>query len=225
MRDESAGSTRDKLIAVAERLFAERGVDATTLNEIGKAAGQRNVAACHYHFGSKEALLQAILDKHTPGIAERRHAILDECERAGDVTLRVAVHAYVAPVAEKLHDTNGGPEFIRLNAQLLAAHAMYFQQLGPYTLRVPQALRLNLRFTECLTGMGFPKPIIEQRMLLSSVMVFHGLADHSRILRLSDQPTQTNDTALFVANLEDAITGMLSTPVSEGTRLLLADGN
>ncbi|HQR02974.1 MAG: TetR/AcrR family transcriptional regulator [Proteobacteria bacterium] len=218
-------ATRAKLLAVAERLFATQGVDGTTLNEIGQAADQRNAAACQYHFGNKDGLLQAILDKHTPGIAARRNAILDEIERTGPVTLRDAVHAYVTPVAEKLRDTNGGPEYIRINAQLLALHAMYYQHLGPSTLRPPQATRMVETFGQCLSGAGLPPPVQEQRLTLSSIMLFHGLADHSRIVQMSEQSGPSNDTALFVAILEDAITAMLTTPVSADTLALLPMAN
>ena len=61
--------TRARLIAVAERLLAARSIEGVSLNEISKAAGQRNSNVCQYHFGNKQGLLQAILDKHVLGIA------------------------------------------------------------------------------------------------------------------------------------------------------------
>lgn len=55
-------ATRARLIASAEQLFAERGVASVSLNEITRAAQQKNRNAVHYHFGSKEALVQAIFE-------------------------------------------------------------------------------------------------------------------------------------------------------------------
>ena len=52
-------ASRELLLTVAERLFAERGVDAVSLRAVMAEAGT-NVAAIHYHFGSKEALIQAL---------------------------------------------------------------------------------------------------------------------------------------------------------------------
>ena len=52
-----ASDTRARLLAEAERLFAIRGVHETTTREITEAAGQRNVSAVTYHFGSRDALL------------------------------------------------------------------------------------------------------------------------------------------------------------------------
>lgn len=46
-RTERSTSTRNKIIRVAVRLFAERGIDGVSLNDINKAAGQRNKNATH----------------------------------------------------------------------------------------------------------------------------------------------------------------------------------
>ncbi len=81
-----AVATRARIVSAAERLFAERGIDATTLAQVNKAANQRNRSAVQYHFGNKEGVIHAILDKHTPGIESRRHAMLDEIEMAGEPT-------------------------------------------------------------------------------------------------------------------------------------------
>lgn len=52
--------TREALVEVAEELFAEQGVGAVSVRSINAAAGQ-GAAAVHYHFGTREALLTAVL--------------------------------------------------------------------------------------------------------------------------------------------------------------------
>lgn len=47
--------TRERLLATAARVFADRGYDATTIREVCERA-RTNVAAVGYHFGTKEAL-------------------------------------------------------------------------------------------------------------------------------------------------------------------------
>jgi len=47
--------TRERLLATAAREFADRGYTATTIRDVCKRA-RANVAAVHYHFGSKEQL-------------------------------------------------------------------------------------------------------------------------------------------------------------------------
>ncbi len=120
-----AFETRRKLIRTAERLFAERGIDAVSLVEIGRAADQRNRNATQYHFGDKRGLLAAILEKHGTSIALARHRLLDALEAGPEPpTLRGAVRALVLPVAAKLADEDGGRDFLLINAQLLG-HATF----------------------------------------------------------------------------------------------------
>ncbi|MDP2774389.1 MAG: helix-turn-helix domain-containing protein, partial [Nocardioides sp.] len=54
--DELRLPTERRLLLAAERLFAQQGIAATSLRSI-MAAAEANVAAVHYHFGSKDELL------------------------------------------------------------------------------------------------------------------------------------------------------------------------
>ena len=75
--------TRQQLILAAERLFADRGIEGVSLREINLAAKQRNTSAAHYHFGSKDALIDAIFEFRRSEIGKRRDEILDELEHGG----------------------------------------------------------------------------------------------------------------------------------------------
>ena len=55
-------TTAESLLDVGQRLFAERGYDASSVRDITGSAGA-NVGAVTYHFGSKEALYQAVLER------------------------------------------------------------------------------------------------------------------------------------------------------------------
>lgn len=57
-----ASVMRETLLLTAERLFAERGIEAVSLREIASAAGNGNNNAVQYHFGSKEGLVHAIFE-------------------------------------------------------------------------------------------------------------------------------------------------------------------
>ena len=117
MRPDTA-ETRARLIATAEQLYAERGLDGVSLVEISREAGQRNRAAAQYHFTDKAGLVQAILDKHTPGIEAARHAMIDALEAGtGEPPLRAWVDALVRPLAAKLDDEDGGRAFLRVQAE------------------------------------------------------------------------------------------------------------
>lgn len=53
-------ATKDRLLAAATTLFAERGFHGTTIRDIAERAGV-NVAAGNYHFGSKKGLYLEVL--------------------------------------------------------------------------------------------------------------------------------------------------------------------
>lgn len=55
-------ATRERILDAAAILFAERGFDNVSLRDI-TAHGLANVAAVNYHFGTKEALWEKVLEK------------------------------------------------------------------------------------------------------------------------------------------------------------------
>ena len=75
-----SAATRRKFIRAAQRLYAERSIDAVSLNEVTAAAGQKNRNALQYHFGNKDGLIQAILDSHADRVAELRQAYMDSAQ-------------------------------------------------------------------------------------------------------------------------------------------------
>lgn len=101
--------TREKLLDVAEELFAERGISATSLRLLTRTAGT-NLAAVHYHFGSKDGLVDAVLERRARALNRARLADLARIEAvcapappAVDEVLR----AFIAPgtrMLAELHD-------------------------------------------------------------------------------------------------------------------------
>ncbi len=89
---------RDQLIDIAERLSATRGVAAMTLRDVQVESGQRNKSVVQYYFGSRQGLIEAVMDSRMGPINSRRLKIL---ERLGDEPeLRQLVGALVCPLAD-----------------------------------------------------------------------------------------------------------------------------
>jgi AcrR family transcriptional regulator len=76
-------STRQKILDTAERLFAQRGYTATSMRQIISKAGV-NLAAIHYHFGSKEELLDEIVQRRAGPVNTERLALLDAAKKAAN---------------------------------------------------------------------------------------------------------------------------------------------
>ena len=210
-----SAATRAKLITVAERLFAEKGIEGVSLAEINRVARQRHSNACHYHFGSKDGLIQAILDKHVPAISVSRNAMFDAMEVAGSINLGDIVRAFVRPVAAKLFDPNGGKDFIRFNAQLVARHTMASQGLAsPYSM--PEIDRLTRKLKAAMASRSLPDGLVEGRLMMAAIMLFHGLADYSRLRDAAPMTQDRADTERFIGDLETMIEGALTAPSAAG---------
>jgi AcrR family transcriptional regulator len=210
-----SAATRAKLITVAERLFAEKGIEGVSLAEINRVARQRHSNACHYHFGSKDGLIQAILDKHVPAISANRNAMFDAIEVAGADHLADIVRAFVRPVAAKLFDPNGGKDFIRFNAQLVARHTMASQGQGA-AFSLPETDRLTRKLKAALTSRNLPPELAEGRLMMAAIMLFHGLADYSRLREAVPAADGRADIERFVRDLETMIEGALTAPLVAG---------
>ena len=114
----AAQDTRDRLLNTAERLFAERGVDATSLRHITTEA-DANLASVNYHFGSKEALFRQIFARRVGPINRERLDLLDACEARDDSSLECVLEALLGPALRlRLAPDHGGQHFMCLMGRL-----------------------------------------------------------------------------------------------------------
>src|ERR1039457_1655642 len=115
--------TKDKILDAAERLIGEQGYAATSLRHIIAEAGV-NLAAVHYHFGSKEELLDAVVERKVTPVNEARVAWLDGVEAeagGGPMVVEKVLEAFLLPTAEV---ASRSPGFVRLMGQMLAEGMM-----------------------------------------------------------------------------------------------------
>src|SRR5271165_6495757 len=116
-------TTKDKLLDTAERLFGQQGYEATSLRHIIAEAGV-NLAAIHYHFGSKQELLDEIVARQAGPVNDERLALLNraEAEAAGEPLPVVKIlEAFMRPMA---HAAQRRPEFVRVMGRIYAEGLM-----------------------------------------------------------------------------------------------------
>jgi AcrR family transcriptional regulator len=98
-----ADDTPSRLIAAAEQLFAADGEEATSLRAIARAA-RASSAAVHYHFGGRDELLRAVMNRHLDPLNVRRLRFLDFAiaNHSEAVPVEILIEAAVRPDLELL---------------------------------------------------------------------------------------------------------------------------
>jgi AcrR family transcriptional regulator len=94
--------TIDALLDAAEAEFAEVGVETGSLRKIMRAAGT-DPGAIHYHFGGREQLAEAVLNRVLAPLNRRRRELLNEAAVAAPPTLAQLVEALIRPDVETAH--------------------------------------------------------------------------------------------------------------------------
>jgi len=201
--------TAERLIVAAERLFATRGIDGVSLRQVNAAAGQRNLSAAHYHFGSKAALIAAIYDYRMESVNQRRAALLDAIGSTGrEHDLAALTEAIITPILDE--DTAGGGHYVRFMAQVMGHPQLNLA--GLWQSRHGQSLaRIMADLREALPGI--PAAVLGQRFGLMWEQVVHALADRERLCSEAGGISE----GLFVSNLVDVVAAGLGAPVSAVT--------
>jgi AcrR family transcriptional regulator len=83
--------TRERIMKAAERLFAERGYDATSIRAI-VARARVNQAAINYHFAGKEGLYREVLREAFRGLTEHQ---LASAAQAGEMSREEALAGFI----------------------------------------------------------------------------------------------------------------------------------
>ena len=137
--------TKQKILDTAAELFAEDGYSATSLRRVIAKAGV-NLAAVHYHFGTKQDLLDQIITQKISSLNGRRIELLDqfEAEAAPEpLSIEKVVEAFLTPAVLMAP----GSGFVRLMARLHAeksAMEVILRNFQPLFERYTSALRRAL---------------------------------------------------------------------------------
>jgi AcrR family transcriptional regulator len=90
----------DRLVEVGERLIGEQGLAGTSLRQIAAEAGSKNHFAVQYHFGDRDGLIRAIIERHVPEFETRRSVLLLKLGHACMDDLRQVVELVFRPMFE-----------------------------------------------------------------------------------------------------------------------------
>jgi AcrR family transcriptional regulator len=211
LKNVESDTTREKLIRSAEKLFAERGIDSVSLADIHKAAGQKNRSAANHYFGNKDGLIAAILEKHNAVNEKRLFTALDTAAASGHTSLKETIQVIVDSVAENLNDPDGGVAYIQLIAQLIGhPKFLIMQQHLNY---INSGTDTVTRISKLVLNSSGGRKSWFSRWILWSGMLFHALADYSRLaegkIEVGDLPSQEE----FTTDLSNVILSVMRTAI------------
>ncbi|MBK1658822.1 TetR/AcrR family transcriptional regulator [Paracraurococcus ruber] len=116
---DAVASVRNRILDVAQSLFAEHGYAAASTRAIAQAAGV-NLAQLHYHFGAKRDLFKAAYLRGAVQVTEARSRALADLRAAhagGPIPLPELVRSFVTPFMLN-GQTPEGRATMRMHARL-----------------------------------------------------------------------------------------------------------
>ncbi|MBO4258747.1 TetR/AcrR family transcriptional regulator [Streptomyces griseorubiginosus] len=207
-RAEQVSATRELILTAAERLFAERGVNAVSNRQVSEAAGQGNNTAVGYHFGTKADLVRAIVRKHATRIEEIRARLLAGIGDSTDV--RDWVDCLVRPVPEHLGALGGPTWYARFCAQVVTDPALH-EILVEESLASPTLRQIIDGLTRCLPEL--PPEVRAERAEMARHLIVHMPAERERAIAENRATPRANwDDA--ASGLADALVGLWLAPIS-----------
>ncbi|MCI3273655.1 TetR/AcrR family transcriptional regulator [Streptomyces cylindrosporus] len=211
VRAEQVRATREAIRTTAERLFAERGVNAVSNRQISEAAGQGNTAVVGYHFGTKADLVRAIAHHHTERLERVTERLL--AETGDSAELRDWVACLVRPTPTYLAELGSPTWFARFSAQVMADPALH-EIVVDETLSAPVWRRILTGLHRCLPEL--PAEVRAERIAMTRHVILHMCADRERALALGT-PTPRASWHDAATGMIDAIVGIWTAPVTEGS--------
>ncbi|MBF5001496.1 TetR family transcriptional regulator [Nocardia sp. BSTN01] len=203
-----AVSARERLMVAGERLIAERGY-LVPLRDIAAAAGQRNNSAIPYHFGSRDGLVEAVVQQRLATLEVRRLELLAQRPAADDV--HTLLDALVIPMFE-------------LGARDESSHyARFLEQIRTHpavsdAANLDSAERTSVRvivggLDRALSDL--PPRLRHRRLRSLTTVLFALLADHERAVEAGRIAADDREAWHQVI---DMLAGTLTAPVTSRTR-------
>ena len=112
----SSEETRERILEEAEGLFGRQGYAGTSFRQITSQADV-NLAAIHYHFGSKKALFGAVLARRLKPIVDERLHRLEVLEAAAEgrpLVLESIIEAFLQPALDHVRASGSKASWVKL---------------------------------------------------------------------------------------------------------------
>lgn len=207
--DSTSRDVKDHMVEIAERMFAERGLDDVSMRDVATSAGQRNNSAVQYHFGSRDGLIAQVLRRRMVAVLDERRVRLDAADEAGlgsDVPTLLTV--LLEPFVESIRRSPQPTHYCRFLAKVGPI-------IGP---TIPEITELGSPEADVVVRLigvldHVPKRTAFERIDLALQMFIGALAVHED-RQHSPHPVELADFETTVAHLYDMTLAALLAPES-----------
>ena len=209
--------TKSRILNTAERLFAQRGFDAVSLRNIVEVA-KVNLAAVHYHFGSKQALVQAVIARRLRPINEERLAKLAEARanaRRQPLKLERVLDCLFRPLFRVQADPKAGPTFARLVGRVIGERNEGLQKFMMGEL-AEVIIQFGAAFEAALPGLT--KEEADWRSHFMAGAMAHTLCNADLLVRFTGTDADASDYESTVRRLIDFTAAGFKAKVTQPTR-------
>lgn len=210
-----ADQTRESLMRAAEMLFAREGIENVSVRAILREAGQRNESAMHYHFGNKDGLIEALQSQRIQQVIDLRRESIDAAMADGrKPSVRELCYLMVEAPFRLCALDKGFRDFISVFGQRLVTSSSPVNRhlLGRRNTRYEAVLAL---LREHLSDLD--EPLFSMRGENMGRFVMLAMSRRARL----GGSFRGKSARLFLNDLADTMTGMLTAPVSRETREML----
>jgi AcrR family transcriptional regulator len=198
-------ATREVILLTAERLFAERGIEAVPLRDIGVAAGQRNHVAVQYHFGDRENLVQAIAAYRAQFLTDVSANLVADLVAGGRaLTVTDFVRATVTALAANLDDES---HFLPFISRYIIERGGY----GGLEHTVPTGSAATLRTILQRLLPDHTEALLDERWEILFTSAVHTLARYQVMLHDRALPAPIDD---LIEDLARVLAAGLETPAA-----------
>ena len=107
---------KKRILDAAEELFATEGLEAVSLRDVTSKA-KVSLASIHYHFGSRQGLVEAVIDRRLAPVNKRRMMLFTKAqEEKGSEPLAAEelLILFLCPLLDMISESKGGFVFMRL---------------------------------------------------------------------------------------------------------------
>lgn len=203
--------TKTDILDAGQKLMAEHGINGVSLRAIVTEAGH-NSAALHYHFGSRESLIEAIIVRHGRSNSERRREIIEQLlARDEAVDVYDVVDAMVDPILQMLaEEGESGRRFLRFLARLQSDRTGIHFELEARNFSDIREGIFKMLVEACP---DVPKKVMEMRVAMAIDAMLQSLANADVMSNEWNEEDSGEGLLEFANSLKDFLAGGLSVGV------------